>query len=112
MIKRPKYRNVKVFVAGKKFDSKREHKRFTELQILEKAGQISNLQTQVKFELLPKQKKPSGGTERAVNYIADFVYTLPDGKDVVEDSKGVRTPDYVIKRKLMLQVHGIEIQEV
>lgn len=50
--------------------------------------------------------------EKSVCYVADFVYTIAEtGENVVEDSKGVRTKDYIIKRKLMLAVHGIRIKE-
>lgn len=101
-----------VDAAGRKFDSKREQKRFVELQHLQALGHISKLQTQVRFELVPKQEKPDGGVERAVHYVADFVYTSRGGETVVEDTKGFRTADYIIKRKLMLSVHGIQIQEV
>ena len=66
---------------------------------------IKDLELQVKFELVPKN-----GKERAVNYKADFVYT-ENGKKVVEDCKGVRTKEYIIKRKLMLDRYGIEILE-
>lgn len=108
-----KYRNTKVVDAsGKRFDSKREHKRHGQLVLLAQAGLIHDLQTQVRFELLPNQKTQSGKTERPVHYVADFVYKTKDGIQVVEDAKGVRTADYVIKRKLMLQKHGIEIVEV
>lgn len=111
--KRSKYGNKKVVdSAGRKFDSKREHKRFRELDALQIAGQIFDLKTQVRFELVPKQEKPGGGAERAVHYIADFVYTTKGGEQVVEDSKGKQTPDYIIKRKLMLKIHNIQIQEV
>lgn len=69
------------------------------------AGQIRGLKWQVRFELIPKQ---SG--ERACHYVADFVYE-ENGVRVVEDCKGMRTPLYVVKRKLMLFVHGIKIRE-
>lgn len=108
-----KYGSKKVVdSAGRKFDSKREQKRFVDLSHLQAAGHISNLKTQVRFELVPKQEKPGGGVERPVHYVADFVYTTSNGHQVVEDTKGFRTPDYVIKRKLLLKVHGIQIQEV
>lgn len=111
--KKGKYGNTKtVDTSGRKFDSKREQKRFVELQHLQVSGLISDLKTQVRFELVPKQEKPGGGTERAVHYVADFVYFTKGGEQVVEDTKGFRTPDYVIKRKLMLSVHGIQIQEI
>ena len=108
-----KYGNTKVETSsGQKFDSKRELKRFNELSHLQSAGHISDLKTQVRFELVPKQEKPGGGMERPVHYVADFVYFTKGGEQVVEDTKGFRTPDYVIKRKLLLHVHGIQIQEV
>ena len=88
------------------FDSKAEFIRWCELRLLERAGKISDLQRQVKYELIPKQKG-----ERACTYLADFVYKDSDGNTVVEDTKGVRTDAYRIKRKLMLHIHGIRIKE-
>ena len=111
-----KYKNEKVVVPVgdglvREFDSKFEAQRYQELAYLEKANVITNLRCQVKYELIPSQKRPNGTTERAVNYIADFVYS--DGKNViVEDTKGVKTPEYVIKRKLMLQKYGIAVKEI
>ena len=112
-----KYKNIKT--AG--YDSKKEARRYQELELMQRASQIQNLQTQVKFVLIPAQREeptrgPRGGMkpgkllERECAYIADFVY-IKDGKQVVEDSKGMRTKDYIIKRKLMLWVHGIQIYE-
>ena len=88
------------------FDSKKEFHRWCELRLLERAGKITDLDRQVKYELIPKQDG-----ERAVFYVADFVYIDADGKTVVEDTKGVRTDAYKIKRKLMLWVHHIKIKE-
>lgn len=106
-----KYGNRKISVNGFVFDSKREAKRFNELLLLLKAGEISNLQRQVKFELIPSQKINGKVIERPVHYIADFVYQ--EGvKTIVEDTKGFKTKDYIIKRKLMLYKHGIQIREV
>ena len=102
-----KYNNTKIRVDGRLFDSKAEAARWQELQLLERAGEITELERQVEYELIPKQKG-----ERAVKYIADFRYVDHDGKTVVEDTKGVRTPVYILKRKLMKYVHGITIQEV
>jgi len=118
----PKYRNKKVEVGGIVFDSKKEANRYRELLLLEKAGAISGLQRQVKFLLIPAQREPDtigvrGGIhkgkllEKECAYYADFVY-IENGKTVVEDTKGVRTADYIIKRKLLLYVHGIQIREV
>ena len=102
-----RYNNTKIRVDGRLFDSKAEAARWQELQLLERAGEITELERQVEYELIPKQKG-----ERAVKYIADFRYIDHDGKTVVEDTKGVRTPVWIIKRKLMLRVHGIRIREV
>lgn len=101
-----KYHNIKT--AG--YASKKEAKRAAELKLLERAGKISNLAEQVKFELLPSQTKSDGKKERKIDYIADFCYT-ENGKYVVCDVKGFRTADYVIKRKMMLYFHKIEIRE-
>lgn len=106
-----KYRNTPVYVKGKRIDSKAEARRLGELKLLERAGLIQDLKTQVRFELIPSQRIDGKVAERAVNYIADFVY-IKDGQRVVEDVKGYKTPDYIIKRKLMLFVHGIKIQEI
>lgn len=107
-----KYHSRKVSLDGMTFDSIKEAKRYRDLSLLQRAGEISDLRCQVKYTLVPSQKKPSGGTERPVTYTADFVYKDKDGKEVVEDVKGVRTQQYTIRRKLMLWVHGIEVQEV
>lgn len=91
------------------FDSTREGSRYHELLLMEKAGEISNLQRQVTYELVPKQDN-----ERAIKYIADFVFECADGKMVVEDVKSPATkrlPAFIIKRKLMLWIHGIRIKE-
>lgn len=89
-----KYNNHKVEYEGKVFDSQLEFARYRELQLLERCGEIRDLKWQVSFELIPKQPG-----EQAVKYVADFVY-LEGNKNVVEDAKGRRTPDYIIKRKL------------
>ena len=102
-----KYNNTKIRVDGRLFDSKAEAARWQELQLLERAGEITELERQVEYELIPKQKG-----ERAVKYIADFRYVDHEGKTVVEDTKGVKTPVYILKRKLMLLVHGIRVREV
>jgi hypothetical protein len=103
-----KYNNTKIRVDGRLFDSKAEAARWKELQLLERAGEIKELERQVEYELIPKQKG-----ERAVKYIADFRYIDHEGKTVVEDVKGYKgNPVWIIKRKLMLFVHGIKIVEV
>ena len=106
-----KYKSRKVRVGGLVFDSRKEYIRWYELVLLQKAGQISDLNRQVKFELIPSQRIAGKVVERACSYVADFVYT-ENGKTVVEDTKGFKTKDYIIKRKLMLWVHGIRVVEV
>lgn len=124
-----KYGNKKVVIDGEIFDSKREARRYQELKLLERCGAIYNLKRQVTYELIPAQREKSTRVytkgrkkgqpiegkviEKAVTYIADFVYKdNVAGKEIVEDTKGMRTRDYIIKRKLMLYIHGIKIQEV
>lgn len=110
---RRKYHNKKVTLDNKTFDSKKECARYLELSMLQKTGEITDLKTQVPFELIPAQRDPKTKkvVERACNYVADFTY-YQDGEFVVEDTKGFRTADYIIKRKLMLWVHGIRIREI
>lgn len=106
-----KYHSSKVETEDGVFDSRREYKRWIILKNMESYGEISDLRRQVKYELIPLQRIDGKVAERAVNYLADFVYTK-DGETVVEDSKGFKTPEYIIKRKLMLQRYGIRIKEV
>lgn len=100
------------------FDSQREANRYSELALLQRSGEISDLQFQVRFDLIPSQKKSDGKTERGIYYVADFTYRNHNGDLVVEDAKGYRNPSsatyakFAIKRKLMLYIHGIEIKEV
>ena len=116
-----KYHARKITTPEGTFDSQKEYRRWKELCLLQCGGVISDLHRQVSYPLVPEQREPDttgprGGVkrgkllERPVEYVADFVYQK-DGQTVVEDSKGVRTPDYIIKRKLMLYVHGIRILE-
>lgn len=121
-----KYGAKKVEVDGVKFDSQKEARRWTQLKLLERAGEIEGLERQVKFVLIPAQREPDsigarGGKikgkliEREVAYIADFVY-IENGEKVVEDVKGYKGGTaydvFKIKRKLMLFVHGIRVKEV
>ena len=107
-----KYGNKKVEVSGILFDSKKEARRWIELDAMQTVGQIKDLQRQVKFELIPNQKINGKVVERAVAYVADFTYYDKGGSYVVEDTKGYKTPEYRLKKKLMLWVHGIRISEV
>ena len=113
-----KYHSKRITIDGEKFDSMKEYKRWCELKLMQKTGMIKNLKRQVKYILIPVQRDEHGKClERECAYFADFTYTK-DGKLVVEDVKGYRDPNsagyakFVIKRKMMLYVHGIRIQEV
>ena len=95
------------------FDSKHEAEIYQELALLERSGEISDLRIQVPFKLIDKQVAPRGKKYRECKYIADFVYMKNDTKEtVVADAKGYRTPEYRLKKKLMLDKWGIEIKEV
>ncbi len=92
--------------------SQKEHERANELKLMQRAGLISNLREQVKYVLIPTQRDAVGTLlEKECSYYADFVYDK-DGVTVVEDTKGFRTAEYRLKRKLMLHVHGISIKEI
>ena len=119
-----KYHNRKVRTSdGIVHDSKKEAIRWQELKLLEAAGKIFDVRRQMEFLLIPPQyeeitigkrnkKTKRKLVERACNYRADFVYHDEKGELVVEDTKGFKTRDYIIKRKLMLYVYGVKITEV
>ena len=124
-----KYGNRKTRTSdGILHDSRKEALRWTQLLLLQRAGEISDLKRQVEFILIPDQREPSTEVyqkgekkgmpkqgnllERKVVYVADFVYNdMKTGKRVVEDVKGVKTKEYVLKRKMMLWLYGIRIKE-
>lgn len=105
-----KYHNKKCEYKGLKFDSLKERNHYIVLEHLEKTGQIKDLKRQVKYELQPSFKL-NGKTIRAINYIADFTY-LKDGILVVVDTKGFRTKDYLLKKKMFQYKYGMDIVEV
>ena len=106
-----KYGNRKVIHDGIEFDSVKEAHRYCELKLMQRAGVISDLRLQVKYELIPTQRIDGKVVEKATNYVADFVYQQ-EGQTVVEDTKGFRTDKYIMKRKLLLYRYGIRIKEV
>lgn len=127
-MRRNKYNASTIEWEGEVFDSRKEMRRYQTLRLAQETGVITDLQRQVKYILIPAQREPDiigpkGGVkkgkvlERELAYVADFVYTM-NGETVVEDVKGYRNPKsgaygtFVIKRKLMLWVHGIRIKEV
>ena len=108
--KQNKYHNKKVEYDGIKFDSVKEKNRYIGLKQLERLGVIQNLQRQVKYELQPSFKL-NGKTIRSITYIADFVY-IQDNKEIIEDVKGMRTKEYLLKKKLFEYKYQKEIKEI
>lgn len=106
---RSKYGNKKTEVGGIVFDSKKEARRWAELKLMMDAGEITNLQRQVKYELIPAIIL-DGKKQRAIHYVADFQY-IKDGIFTIEDSKGFKTDVWKIKRRLMKHIHGLEVVE-
>ena len=118
-----KYGNKKVTFDGITFDSKKEGLYYLKLKDMERCGEISNLRLQVPFELIPaiyeddvvhlktKDKVVQRCVQKAVHYIADFVYEK-DGKEYVVDTKGIRLGEYILKKKMMFALLGIKIIEV
>ena len=124
--KRPKYGNSKVEYQGKLFDSKREMQRYVVLKEAEEKGLISDLRTQVTFELIPaiteeyvehlktKDKVKTRVLQRAVTYKADFVY-VKDGEEIIEDvkiSKALIPKEFALKEKIFFWKYGKRIQLV
>ena len=105
-----KYKALKTKIDDIVFDSALEAKRYKQLKLLEDAGAIKNLILQPKFRLMDSFKY-NGKTIRAIDYIADFMYE-EDGKIIVEDVKGIRTKDYIIKSKLFIKKQILELKYV
>lgn len=106
---RNKFNAKKTVVDGFEFDSAKEAKRYVKLRDMQEAGRIHGLRLQVPFEILPSFEC-DGVKYRGMRYIADFVY-YRDGKVVVEDCKGFKTPEYKLKKKLMAYINHINIEE-
>ena len=98
-----KYGAIKTTINGIKFDSKKEGRRYSALRLLEKTGKISDLSLQPKFDLMVNCVKVGF-------YKADFKYTQ-DGREVIEDVKGMKTPVYNLKKRMIKAIYGIEIFE-
>ena len=110
-----KYRNQKIYCETSKryFDSKKEHERFHELNLLLKANEITDLTLQPKFELQQKFKK-NNKSYRKIEYIADFMYYDNKLKKmVIEDTKGYKTKDYLLKKKMFEYIYqDCELKEL
>lgn len=105
-----KYKAVKTKVNNIQFDSYLEAQRYRQLKLLEEGEVISGLVIQPKFALMSSYKY-KGKTVRGINYIADFMY-IEDGKKIVEDVKGARTKEYIIKSKLFIKRYIIDSKEI
>lgn len=106
---RSKYHAKKTVVDGITFDSRKEADRYLVLKGMEEDGSIEGLRRQVRYELIPAFDV-DGKHYRPVSYVADFVYR-EDGREVVEDVKGVRTDAYRLKSKLFARRYGMSIKE-
>ena len=104
-----KYHAKKTTIDGIEFDSAKEAKRYAKLRDMAEAGKIQHLRLQVPFELVPSFEC-DGVKYREMKYVADFVY-VRDGKVVVEDCKGVKTREYLMKKKLMAYINHVNIEE-
>lgn len=109
-MKYSKYKAYKTTVDDIVFDSALEAKRYKQLKLLEDVGTIKNLMLQPKFNLMDSFKY-DGKTIRAIIYIADFMYE-EDDKKIVEDVKGIRTKEYIIKSKLFIKKYILELKYV
>lgn len=111
--RRNKYGAEPVTIDGIRFDSKAEGRRYLQLKAMQGAGEISGLRHHVEFPLLPAQAVGER-KEKPVHYEADFVYLDSAGNQIVEDTKSAptKTKEFVLKRKLMLWIHGIAVKEV
>lgn len=107
-MKRRKFGNKPTTIDGRRFDSKKEAKRYCELKLLEASGQIRLLECQPRFAIEIDGHK-------ITTYVADFAYVDTKAGRVIEDVKGgsaTKTPVYRLKKKLVEAVYGIEIREV
>ena len=105
-----KYGNKRTVVDGITFDSNAEARRWSYLRLMEKAGEISGLERQVSFALVEGVRFAGEARKRpAIRYVADFTY-VENSRLVIEDVKGVETPEFRLKRHLMLALHGREIR--
>lgn len=112
--RRNKYGNQKTKLDGYTFDSRKEAQRYAELILLQKAGEISNLEMQKPFVIQESFFDSNGKRQTAIKYVCDFCYVNKDGKTIIEDVKSPATrknPVYRMKKKMMAY-KGYEIQEV
>jgi|SRR5476651_541189 hypothetical protein len=109
---RSKYGAVPTVVDNVRFASQKEARRYSELKLLQKIGEISALDLQPRYELKVHSPYDMSGPFKICTYVGDFAYIEKGGKQVVEDVKGVKTPVYRLKKRLMKAVFGIEVKEI
>lgn len=110
---RSKYGARKTTIDGITFDSQREAQYYSELKLKKRAGLIKDFELQPVYVLLEPYKHPLTGRKvQGIKYRADFLLTLPDGSQEVVDVKGMRTKEYLLKKKLFESKYGIPIKEV
>jgi hypothetical protein len=105
MARRNKYNAKKIKIDGHTFDSKREAERYCELKLFLKAGEIRNLVLQPRFILQDEFFDKNEIKHKKIEYVADFLYNDKEGRNVVEDVKGVLTDVYKIKKKMFLKIY-------
>lgn len=105
-----KYGAKKTTINGITFDSQAEANFYAELKLLQRAGEVTDIELQPKFELLPAYTI-NGRKVRPTHYIADFRVTYKDGREEIIDCKGFRTKEYRLKKKMFESKYGIEIKE-
>ncbi|MBR4486086.1 DUF1064 domain-containing protein [bacterium] len=109
--KQSKYHNKKVEYDGHTFDSQKEKAYYIKLKLMEKADEIFDLELQKEFVLI-ETFKLNDKTYRKMSYYADFTYLDKEGKYHIIDVKGIRTKEYLLKKKLLAWKYGLEIEEV
>ena len=107
-----KYRNQRIEVDGMMFDSKGEAAHYGRLKLAKQAGAVLDFERQVPFVFEVTYRANGREVVRKMKYIADFVVTFKDGRKEVQDFKGHKTREYKQKKKLMLELYGIEIREI
>lgn len=112
MARAHKYGARRTKIGDESFDSRREARRFADLQMLCRGGEIRDLKRQVKIPLIGRDGPILTPTGRKACYVADFTYfDCRSGADVIEDAKGFRTPEYLLKRAILAAM-GIQVREV
>lgn len=110
-----KYGNESCEVDGIRFSSQLEARYYQRLKLLQRVGEVSEIKLQVPYILQPAYELPDGTKVRAIKYVADFVVSFSDGRKQVVDTKGMRTPIYKLKKKMLLykypEINFVEVEK-